>query len=68
MESFDVPDGSMPPIPVAAGSGEPARLAAVRRYLIPDAVPEDAAPDGALERSLLPPALPKLPFCEIAAH
>ncbi|GAB3974392.1 hypothetical protein GCM10029978_055910 [Actinoallomurus acanthiterrae] len=46
MESFDVPDGSMPPVPVAAGAGEPARLAAVRRYQIPDTVPED----GALER------------------
>jgi sigma-B regulation protein RsbU (phosphoserine phosphatase) len=50
MESFDVQDGTLSPIPVveapeAMGIGERARLAAVRRYQI-----LDTPPDTALDR------------------
>ncbi|GAA4602121.1 hypothetical protein GCM10023195_06150 [Actinoallomurus liliacearum] len=50
MESFEVPDGSLPPIPVAEApvgmdTGERGRLAAVRRYQI-----LDSPPDAVLDR------------------
>ncbi|GAA0344141.1 SpoIIE family protein phosphatase [Actinoallomurus spadix] len=49
MESFDVTDGALPPVPAeeepaGAGTGERARLAAVRRYQILG-TPRDAALD-----------------------